>query len=96
MRKKVEIILGPTGVGKTDFSIDRALELSSPVISCDSRQIYKEMRIGTAVPSDEQLAKVPHYFMRTVSVSTHIQRVIMRETLWILSSAFSPRDMRLL
>ena len=70
MRKKVEIILGPTGVGKTDFSIDRALELSSPVISCDSRQIYKEMRIGTAVPSDEQLAKVPHYFIRTVSVST--------------------------
>lgn len=70
MGRKVEIILGPTGVGKTDFSIDRALEVSSPVISCDSRQIYKEMRIGTAVPSDEQLEKVQHFFIRTVSVNT--------------------------
>lgn len=70
MGRTVEIILGPTGVGKTDFSIDRALEVSSPVISCDSRQIYKEMRIGTAVPSDEQLERVQHYFIQTVSVNT--------------------------
>lgn len=70
MGRKVEIILGPTGVGKTDFSINRALEVSSPVISCDSRQIYKEMGIGTAAPSDEQLATVPHYFIRTISVDT--------------------------
>ena len=68
MAKKLVVILGPTGVGKTDFSIGRALEAGSPVISCDSRQIYKEMSIGTAVPDKAQLAAVPHYFIRTRSV----------------------------
>ena len=68
MPKKLIVILGPTGVGKTDYSISRALEAGSPVISCDSRQIYKEMRIGTAVPEPEQLAAVPHYFIQTRSI----------------------------
>lgn len=69
MGRRLLIILGPTAVGKTDYSIRKALELGSPVISCDSRQIYKEMRIGTAVPSPEELARVPHYFIRTRSVT---------------------------
>ncbi len=68
MPKKLIVILGPTGVGKTDYSISRALEAGSPVISCDSRQIYKEMRIGTAVPEPEQLAAVLHYFIQTRSI----------------------------
>ena len=63
------VILGPTAVGKTGYSIERALEYGSPVISCDSRQLYKEMRIGTAVPTEEQLARVPHYFIQTLSVT---------------------------
>ena len=62
---KLIIILGPTAVGKTDFSIETALGYGSPVISCDSRQIYKEMSIGTAVPSPEQLAAVRHYFIQS-------------------------------
>ncbi len=66
--KKLLVILGPTAVGKTDFSIETALRLGSPVISCDSRQIYREMTIGTAVPSPEQLAAVRHYFIQTHSV----------------------------
>lgn len=65
--KTLEIILGPTAVGKTDYSIGRALECGSPVISCDSRQIFKGMSIGTAVPSPEQLARVPHYFIQTLT-----------------------------
>ena len=69
MGRRLLVILGPTAVGKTDYSIDRALEYGSPVISCDSRQLYKEMRIGTAVPSPEQLARVPHYFIRNISVT---------------------------
>ena len=69
MGQTLEIILGPTGVGKTAYAIQRALEVGSPVISCDSRQIYKEMRIGTAVPSDEELAAVKHYFIREVPVT---------------------------
>ena len=69
MSKKLIIILGPTAVGKTDYSIETALKYDSPVISCDSRQIYKEMSIGTAVPSAEQLAAVQHYFIHSHTVT---------------------------
>ena len=67
--KKLKIILGPTAVGKTDYSIEAALKYESPIISCDSRQIYKEMSIGTAVPSMEQLQAVKHYFIHSHTVT---------------------------
>ena len=67
-RKQI-IILGPTAVGKTDYSIETALRYGSPVISCDSRQIYKEMTIGTAVPDASQLAAVKHYFIHSHTVT---------------------------
>ena len=66
--KRLVIVLGPTAVGKTDFSIELARKYGSPVISCDSRQIFKEMTIGTAVPSASQLAAVKHYFIHSNSV----------------------------
>lgn len=66
--RRLIIILGPTAVGKTDYSIETALRYQSPVISCDSRQIYREMSIGTAVPSEEQLAAVKHYFIHSHTV----------------------------
>ena len=69
MKRKLIIILGPTAVGKTDYSIETALRYGSPVISCDSRQIYKEMSIGTAVPDAEQLAAVKHYFIHSHTVT---------------------------
>lgn len=68
MPRTLVIIAGPTGVGKTDYAIELALRLGSPIINCDSRQIYKEMSIGTAVPDASQLAAVRHYFVQTVSV----------------------------
>lgn len=68
MQKELTIILGPTGVGKTDYSIKLAKEYGSPIINCDSRQIFKEMRIGTAPPSPEQLMAVKHYFIFSNSV----------------------------
>lgn len=68
MSRKLVIILGPTAVGKTDYSIETALRYDSPVISCDSRQIYKEMTIGTAVPSAAQLSAVQHYFIHSHTV----------------------------
>lgn len=71
MGRKLIIILGPTAVGKTDYSIGMALKYGSPVISCDSRQIYKEMSIGTAVPSAAQLSAVRHYFIHTKSVTEY-------------------------
>ncbi len=68
MNKELTIILGPTGVGKTDYSIELAHKFGSPIINCDSRQIFKEMRIGTAPPSDQQLATVKHYFIFSHSI----------------------------
>ena len=68
-KRKLLIILGPTAVGKTDYSIETALKYGSPVISCDSRQIYKEMSVGTAVPSREQLDAVRPYFIHSHTVT---------------------------
>ena len=65
------IVLGPTAVGKSDWGVELAERFSCPIINCDSRQIYREMRIGTAVPSDEQLARVKHYMIGTHSVTEY-------------------------
>ena len=69
MLKRLIVITGPTAVGKTDISIQVAQKYGSPVISCDSRQIFKEMNIGTAVPDASQLAAVKHYFIQSVPVT---------------------------
>ena len=69
MGRRLVIVLGPTAVGKTDWSIRLAQKYGSPVISCDSRQIYREMNIGTAVPSASQLAAVEHFFIRSHPVA---------------------------
>ena len=71
MNKRLVLVLGPTAVGKTDYAIRMAEKYSSPVISCDSRQIFTEMRIGTAPPSEEQLRQVRHYFIFSHSVCNH-------------------------
>lgn len=65
----LQIILGPTAVGKSDYAVAAALRYGCPVVSCDSRQFYREMRIGTARPSDAQLSAVPHYFIADRSVT---------------------------
>ena len=62
------VIVGPTAVGKTAVGIHLALQLSCPIISADSRQFYREMNIGTATPSSEELEKVKHYFIGNKSV----------------------------
>lgn len=71
MEKELHVIVGPTAVGKTDYSIELAKEFGSPIISCDSRQIFREMKIGTAPPSPDQLAAVKHYFIFSHSVSQY-------------------------
>jgi len=69
--KLLTIILGPTAVGKTAYAIRLAKEVGSPVINCDSRQIFREMTVGTAVPSNEELSQVKHYFIQTKSITEH-------------------------
>lgn len=89
MPRRLVIILGPTAVGKTDFSVTKALEYGSPVISCDSRQIYKEMTIGTAVPEKEQLERVKHYFIQTIPVTqTYTAGDYEREAITLINKLF--------
>lgn len=69
--KELTIVLGPTAVGKSDLAVELAIRYSCPVVSCDSRQIYREMTIGTAVPDDSQLSAVKHYFIHSHSVTDY-------------------------
>ena len=62
------VITGPTAVGKTALTIELARYYNTPIINADSRQIYRELRIGTAAPSEEQLKQVRHYFVGTKSI----------------------------
>ena len=68
MKNYLIIIVGPTAIGKTALSIKIAKHFKSEIISCDSRQFYKEMTIGTAVPSTEELMAVPHHFIQNKSI----------------------------
>lgn len=63
------VLLGPTGVGKTAVSLALARRFNAPIVSSDSRQIYRELPIGTAAPTAEELAVAPHYFIATHSVT---------------------------
>lgn len=65
------VLLGPTGVGKTELSLRVASHVGGPIISSDSRQLYKELVIGTAAPTPEQLARVRHYFVGTLSLTDY-------------------------
>ena len=68
MKNFLIVLLGPTGVGKTDISIDIANHFKCEIISADSRQFFREMNIGTAVPSERQLETIKHHFIRFLSV----------------------------
>jgi tRNA dimethylallyltransferase len=61
-------IIGPTAIGKTSLSLVLAKQYGCDILSCDSRQFFKEMRIGTAVPSDNELAQVKHHFIQNKSI----------------------------
>ena len=61
-------IIGPTAIGKTSLSITLAQHFGCDIISCDSRQFFKEMKIGTAVPTDEELASATHHFIQNKSI----------------------------
>ncbi len=62
------VVLGPTAIGKTRLGIDLAKHFKAQIISADSRQFYKEMHVGTAVPSQEELSSVPHHFIQHKSI----------------------------
>jgi tRNA dimethylallyltransferase len=71
MTKTLVVVAGPTAVGKTATGIALAKRYGSEIISADSRQIYQETSIGTAVPSPEELAEVPHHFIQCISLEAY-------------------------
>ncbi len=68
MPKYLITIVGPTAIGKTSLSLALAKHYNAPIISCDSRQFYKETSIGTAVPTKEEQAQAPHFFIQNRSI----------------------------
>ena len=69
--KKLISIIGTTGIGKTKLAIELAKHFGTEIVSCDSRQFFREMKIGTATPSAEELAEVPHHFIGNLSVQDY-------------------------
>ncbi len=93
MNKELIVIGGPTGVGKTEIAIALASRLKTEIISADSRQIYKEMSIGTAVPDKQQLASVVHHFIQNKSIHEYYNASKYEvEVLELLNSLFTRYD----
>lgn len=69
--KTLIVLIGPTGVGKTELSFSIAEKYNTPIISSDSRQLYADLKIGTAAPTEEQLRRVKHYFIGTLKLTDY-------------------------
>lgn len=91
--KQLLYVAGPTASGKTTLAIALAKHFKTEVISCDSRQFYKEMSIGTTVPSSEELAAVPHHFIQQKSIQNPYSiGDFQREALDLLKTLFKRKD----
>ena len=91
--KTLLLILGPTGVGKTELSLRVAEHLQSPILSCDSRQIYRAIPIGTAAPTADELARVRHYFIGTHELEqTYNAGQYEHDALELIEQLFQTRD----
>ncbi|WP_240970898.1 tRNA (adenosine(37)-N6)-dimethylallyltransferase MiaA [Flammeovirga aprica] len=66
--KILVVVVGPTAVGKTDFCVELARKLSTEIVYADSRQFFKEMQIGTARPTEEEMQEIPHHFVGHLSI----------------------------
>ena len=95
--KTLVVITGPTAVGKTELSLKMAKLLSSPVISADSRQMYRQMSIGTAAPTADELAHVRHHFVHTLNLDDYYSAAkYEEEVLRLLDSHFLKHDYALM
>lgn len=93
MQKKLIVICGPTAVGKTNFAIKLAQKLNTEIISADSRQLYKEIPIGTAQPTADELALVPHHFIGNLSIhNTYNAGMFERDALHLLEKLFEQHN----
>lgn len=91
------VITGPTAVGKTELCIDIAKRFGIPIINADSRQIYRELRIGTATPTEEQLQAVKHFFVGSISIDDYYNASMYeQEVLQLLDEQFKHFPIQLL
>ena len=97
MSKTLIVITGPTAVGKTDLCLDIAKYFGIPIINADSRQIYREIKIGKAAPTEEQLQQVRHYFVGTQALTDYYSASIYeQEVMSLLDTLFQTSDYALL
>lgn len=91
------VLVGPTGVGKTGLSLELAERYRTCIVSADSRQIYADLKIGTAAPTPQQLARVQHHLVGTLQLSDYYSAAhYEEEALHLLSRIFSQRPTALL
>lgn len=91
------VLLGPTGVGKTEVALQLAEHLQSPIINADSRQLFAEISIGTAAPTKEQQERVKHYFVGTLHLTDYYSAAKYEEdVLQLLNQLFNQQQMALL
>lgn len=98
MNKKLIVIVGPTGVGKTELCLQIAEHLNVPIINADSRQIFSEIPIGTAAPTPEQQQRVKHYFVGNHSLEDYYSASLFEEDVMRLltDNLFSSSDVALM
>ena len=97
MNKTLIVITGPTAVGKTALCLDIAKQFGIPIINADSRQIYRELKIGTAAPTEEQLRQVRHYFVGTLGLEDYYSASMYEEqVMQLLPQLFQTSDYALL
>lgn len=87
------LVVGPTAVGKTDLCINLAKKFKTEIVSCDSRQFYREMNLGTAKPNSDELQQVPHHFINSLSIEdAYDVRKFERDSMELLEELFSTHE----
>lgn len=93
MEKTLKVVIGPTGIGKTDYAIQLAQKYVCPILNADSRQLYRDIPIGTAAPTAEEQARVKHYFVGTLDLEDYYSAAqYEHDALLLMEELFKTHD----
>lgn len=91
--KTLKVIIGPTGIGKTEYALQTAEQYGCPILNADSRQIYRDIPIGTAAPTAEEQARVKHYFVGTLGLEAYYSAAqYEQDAVKLLTELFQTHD----